>query len=90
MVADAPAPIADKVEGLPARVGEPIIPVDQLFGRRQRQLDPLFRVSNLVDRVPLRRPEDLAHHAQMRDCFRAFSSRPASALLAAVTRSAPK
>jgi tetratricopeptide (TPR) repeat protein len=28
------------------------------------QLDPQFRVSNLVDRVPLRRPEDLARYAE--------------------------
>jgi adenylate cyclase len=31
---------------------------------RLRQLDPAFRVSNLTDRVPLRRPEDIAKFAE--------------------------
>jgi TolB-like protein len=31
---------------------------------RLRQLDPTFRVSNLTDRVPLRRPEDIARLAE--------------------------
>ena len=31
---------------------------------RLRQLDPAFRVSNLTDRVPLRRQEDIAKFAE--------------------------
>ncbi len=31
---------------------------------RLRQMDPALRVSNLKDRIPLRRPEDFARYAE--------------------------